>query len=274
MFALANSLGWFGWLGLLGLGLIAGSFLTSLTYQISRSHFSWGSLWRRSRCPRCSQPIRWYDNIPLLSYLVLGGKCRSCKKPISKRYPLIEAVTAGVFVLGGVGLPAQAGASGTLVWLEGFALPYFLFLATGMLALAVVDFERQIIPDKILFPILIFHFLILIFFSPSPILFIHFFWASLAACFFLALVFVTRGRGMGLGDVKLVFLIGLLVGTKTTLALFAAFTIGAVVGLLMVFVGIARFGKPIPFGPFLVLGMFLVLLWGEKIESMVLGGVR
>lgn len=201
-----------------------------------------------------------------------------CSKPISKRYPLIEIVTAAVFVLIGLATGPEGiwpGVENTGIiweytgWLGDFVLPYFLFFATGLLAMAIVDLEHQIIPDKILFPILIFHFLILIFFSPSPILFVHFFWAGLSACFFLALVFITRGRGMGLGDVKLSFLVGFVVGSVTWLALFSAFIIGAALGLFLVFVGRAAFGRPIPFGPFLVLGMFLVLLWGEKIVQVL-----
>lgn len=255
------------------LGLVFGSFLTSLTYQIAKPNFSWAKLIRRSKCSKCGHEITWYDNIPLLSYLVLGGKCRLCKKPISKRYPLIEIATAAAFV--GLFLREDMGIIREFTgWLGNFALPYFLFLAAGMLALAVVDLEHQIIPDKILFPLITIHLSLITFFAPSPILFVNFLWASLAACFFLALVLVTREKGMGLGDVKLAFLIGLVVGSSVWLALFLAFVSGSVIGLLLVFIGRARFGKPIPFGPFLVLGTFLVLLWRDVFESMVLGGVR
>lgn len=247
------------------LGLIIGSFLTSLTYQIAKPNFSWAKLVRRSKCPKCAHEIIWHDNIPLLSYLVLGGKCRLCKKPISKRYPLLEALTALIFII----IFLLADTRVIREFMGEFGLPYLLFLAVGMLALAVVDLEHQIIPDKLLLPILIFHFLILIFLSLSPTLFVHFFWASLASCFFLALVLVTRGRGMGLGDVKLSFLVGLIVGPVVWLAIFLAFIAGAIIGLFLVFVGQARFGKPIPFGPFLVLGTLLVLLFGEKIVQIL-----
>lgn len=247
------------------LGLVFGSFLTSLTYQTEKSDFSWDKLWRRSKCPKCKHPLIWHDNIPLLSYVVLGGKCRACSKPISKRYPLIEVAGLVVFLFMAVGY-----IRGTFdIW----ALPYFLFLATGLLAIAIVDLEHQIIPDKIVIPLVAIHLLVFIIFSLSPILFVNLFWASIASVFFLALYFITGGRGMGLGDVKLAFLIGLIAGHYAWIAIFLSFVIGAVVGIILILLHHASFGKPIPFGPFLILGTFLVILAGEKIESMLLGGV-
>lgn len=241
-------------------GLVIGSFLSSFTTEVSKAKFSPDYFWRRSRCPKCGRQIKWADNIPLLSYLMLGGKCQACRKPISKRYPLIEAATAVVFVslfsLGGM---------------SGWTLLYALFLVVGFLALAIVDLERQIIPDRIIIPLIIIHFSILTFFASSPVLFANFFWASAASVFFFGLHTLTRGRGMGLGDVKLAFLIGLVLGEDSWVAIFLSFIIGAVVGVLLIILGRARFGKPIPFGPFLVLGVFLTLLWRDKIEMMLLG---
>ena len=158
--------------------------------------------------------------------------------------------------------------------LGDLSLPYLLFLAGGLIAITVVDFEHQIIPDKILFPLITLHISLITIFSPSPILFNNFFWASLASVFFLLLCLVTLGRGMGLGDVKLAFLIGLIAGGYTWLAIFIAFVVGSVIGIFLVIIKQAHFGKQIPFGPFLVLGTLLVLLWGERIETMVLGGVK
>ncbi|MBI3290578.1 prepilin peptidase [Candidatus Microgenomates bacterium] len=244
------------------LGLIFGSFLTSLTHQTIKPDFSWIKLWRVSKCPKCGHKIKPSDNIPLISYFILGGKCRSCRKRISARYPIIEIVTAVVFV--GIFLWGDTG-----IW----TLPYFLFLVTGILALAIVDLEHQILPDKILIPLITIHLSLITIFSPSPILFANLLWAAGASVFFLALVLVTRGRGMGLGDVKLAFLVGLILGQTAWIAIFLAFIIGAVVGLMMITAGRARFGKPIPFGPFLVLGTFIVMVAGEKIETILLGGV-
>ena len=252
------------------LGLIFGSFITSLTYQVARADFSWAKLWRRSKCPKCMHALSWQDNIPLISYIVLGGKCRKCKKRISLRYPLIEIITVSIFLSLHIG---SAGMIPLPMWDRGdLTLPYLLFLTVGLLSIAIVDFEHQIIPDKILFPLITIHLSLITIFSPSPTLFINFLWAAAAAVFFLFLCFVTRGRGMGLGDVKLAFLIGLIAGGYTWLAIFIAFIVGSVIGIFLVIARQAHFGKPIPFGPFLVAGTFITLLWGEQISGLLIGG--
>lgn len=253
---------------LLLLGLVVGSFLGCLTWRFPKMI----DLWGRSSCPGCKTKIRWQDNIPIFSYFLLGGKCKSCKRKISLRYPIIEGITGLVFLtFGWVYLSGGSyGILGALVkykeWLGVFTLPYLLFITAGLLAIAVVDFEYQLIPDKILFPILAFNILILIFLSPSPFLFTHFAWATFAALFFFLLHILTRGRGMGLGDVKLSFFLGLLLGfPETPVAIFLSFLAGAAVGIILIFGGRARFGNPIPFGPFLVLGSFTALVMGRSI---------
>lgn len=240
-------------------GLIIGSFLTSLTFSLGRHNFSWPSrtwLWRRSICPRCRHVISWYDNIPLLSYFLLGGHCRSCGKKISLRYPLIEITTGVIFLLFG------------WVWLgKGleWLLLYWLFVTAVLLSLAILDIEKLIIPDVVIKPFLIFNLLLLGFLLPPPGFFINFFWAGAAATFLYLLNLVTLGRGMGLGDVKLGFVLGLILGSLTWLMFLLAFILGAIAGLLLVAVKKASFGKPIPFGPFLILGTMLTILFGKEI---------
>ena len=264
---------WF--FGLLAiLGLSAGSFISCITYQINKENFSLKSIWRRSKCPKCGRKLSVFDNVPLLSYILLSGKCRTCQKRISKRYPLLELAGLATFLLVGLGYILEIGIIGEYKsQLDLWSLPYILFLATGLLAITVADLENQIIPDVIVISLISIHLLLLTFFISSPVLFTNFFAGSAASIFFLTLCILTRGRGMGLGDVKLAFLIGIIAGPVTWVAIFLAFVIGAGFGLLMVGLGRARFGKPIPFGPFLVLGTFIVMLLGDKIEIMLLGGV-
>ncbi|MBI4059293.1 prepilin peptidase [Candidatus Microgenomates bacterium] len=239
------------------LGLVIGSFLSSLTYEVAKPKFSWKNLWRRSACPKCHQQISWYDNIPLLSYAILHGRCRQCHKKISLRYPLLEITTGVVFLL--IGLK---------FWDDGWYLGIMLLTATLLIAIAVVDIEKMIIPDVLLFPLLTLNLIFLILFAPSAIS-INFFWASMSALFLLLVNWVTLGRGMGLGDVKLAFAMGLILGVNTYLAFFVAFISGAMVGLALVAVKRAHFGKPIPFGPFLIIGTILTMLFGGEISKLV-----
>ena len=225
------------------LGLVVGSFLASLTWRLPRKSkidFS-----ERSLCPKCGYRLPWQDNIPLVSYIWLGGRCRSCNRKISLRYPLIELTTASVFILVG-------------------PMPYFILVSSVLLAIAVIDLERTIIPDELVFFGFSASFLFLLL-AKSPTLFIHLFWASAASFFLLALHWLTRGRGMGLGDVKLAAYLGLLVGNLFPALFFVAAVSGAVVGLFLVLGRRAKFSQPIPFGPFLVFGTFAVMLFENAI---------
>lgn len=234
------------------LGLVIGSFITCLTWRTTHKI----SLGGRSLCPKCRSPISWYDNIPLVSYLLLGGKCRSCRQKISIRYPLIEATTAlvfvSIFVRGPMGIFGPA------------TLPFLLFVGAILIAIAVVDIEHMIIPDYFV-GIGAVAIVALLFSAPSPILFVHLFWASIASFLILFLNFATHGQGMGLGDVKLAFLLGLIMGELTWLGLFLAVLTGAVVGVGLILAGRAKLRQPIPFGPFLILGTFIVMLFGDII---------
>lgn len=230
------------------LGLVVGSFIASLTWRISWEKVM--NLSARSECPKCGHKIPWQDNIPILSFVLLGGRCRSCDKKISLRYPLIELTTAGVFIFVG-------------------PMPYLLLTSSVLLAIAVVDLERTIIPDELVFFGFSVSFLFLLL-AKSPTLFIHLFWASAASLFLLMLHWLTRGRGMGLGDVKLAAYLGLLAGNLFPALFFVAAVSGAVVGLLLVVSRKAKFSQPIPFGPFLVFGTFVILLFKGEIIKLLL----
>src|SRR3989344_992659 len=128
------------------IGLCLGSFLTAFSYRLARGENFWTD---RSRCPKCKNIIAWYDNIPLLSYMLLQGKCRNCGYKISLRYPLIELSTAMIFlfVFTFKGLPLQ-GVYSTL------NLVYLLFISIFLIAIFIIDFEYQIIPDELVFILL------------------------------------------------------------------------------------------------------------------------
>lgn len=224
------------------LGLAIGSFIAAFTYRLpSGISIATG----RSFCPKCKKKISWFDNIPIGSYFVLKGRCRHCGKRISPRYPLIETAAA-------IGFIAFAGQF------------FLLFVFTLALAILVIDWEKQIVPDSLVFlgflATLVYFLLVNFNFYESLL-------AGLAAALFLLLVhLVTTGRGMGLGDVKLALFLGTIIGLSQVFHwLVLSFVLGAVIGLVLVFIGRARFGRPIPFGPFLIIAFFVILKWAEYV---------
>ncbi|KKT32410.1 MAG: Type 4 prepilin-like protein leader peptide-processing enzyme [Candidatus Woesebacteria bacterium GW2011_GWB1_44_11] len=221
------------------LGLVFGSFISALTWRYPRGISVKKG---RSVCPKCRKQIAWYDNIPLLSYILLGGKCRNCRKPISWRYPVIELATGIGFLLIGP----------QILWLIIFCILEIIF---------IIDFEHQIIPDSFVFAGLF----LSLFLIPDS-LFGSLFAGFLASTLLVLIHLLTKGRGMGLGDVKFAVLGGMLVGLKLLpVWFFLAFLTGAFIGIILILGRKARLKSQIAFGPFLVAAIPLSLLYGEKI---------
>jgi leader peptidase (prepilin peptidase) / N-methyltransferase len=257
-------------------GLVIGSFLSAITWRLPRGV---DFVSDRSKCDRCGALIYWYDNIPLFSYLILGGKCRNCSKNISIRYPLMEFSTAVIFVsifsvvtkcMVNIGGPtSDLPVCDLTVGLGSAALPYLLLVAATMIAIFVTDFELQIIPDEFVFMLLGLNLILFpLFFGES--LYMRLFSGFSASLFLLLLHIFTKGRGMGLGDVKLALFAGSFFGLKNTISwLFLSFILGALIGLILIIAGKAKFGRKIAFGPFLVISFFLILFWGDRITSVL-----
>lgn len=225
-------------LTLLGLlSLVVGSFISAVTYRLPRGL---GFIKGRSFCDNCKKELFWYDNIPLFSFLIYSGAARCCNKPISIRYPLIEIAS---FV-------------GTiLLWILFQNMVYaVLFFLT--LTIFVIDFEYQIIPDNLIWLILI----LLMFAVPSPLftaLFSGFFYAT----FLETLHLVTKGRGMGMGDVKLAIPLGLILGLEKGIYwLIASFILGGIFATVLLVLKRANLKTKIAFGPFLIIGFWLVFV--------------
>ncbi|QQG41398.1 MAG: prepilin peptidase [Candidatus Woesebacteria bacterium] len=233
------------------LGLVFGSFYAAFSWRYPRGI---SNAKGRSFCDSCKKQIFWYDNIPLLSYLFLGGKCRNCKKHISFRYPLIEAFTALGFLC-----------LFNLFNMNIFLLLYSLSVFSILILIFIIDFEHKIIPDYFVFlgVLLIFLFLFL---TDSRILYPNIF-AGFGSAFLLLLIHIfTRGRGMGLGDVKFAVFGGLLIGLKLSLIwLFLSFLTGGIAGIILILGGRARLKDQIAFGPFLVIGLLFTLLFGHEL---------
>lgn len=253
------------YLFLLILGLVFGSFVTAISWRIPREiSFVKG----RSICPNCRNKISWYDNIPLLSYIILGGKCRNCKIRISFRYPLIEMATALGFVaifyftntFGGLTLQSIS---------DVFTLVLYLVVFLILLTIFIIDLGHQIIPDSLTFAgILVIGFYLLL--TASNSIFNVAFSGFLAAAFLLFVHLVTKGKGMGLGDVKFAVLGGMIVSLKLMpIWLFLSFLTGATVGIILILIGKAKMKTKIAFGPFLTLGIALTLAFGNNIIRLI-----
>jgi len=223
------------------LGLVVGSFISVVTYRLPRNQ---GFVKGRSYCDNCKKEISWYDNIPLISFLLYHGTSRCCNKKISIRYPLIEIASAASFV-------ALYLAFGLSIQLATY---YLLLILT--LSILIIDLEHQIIPDELIWLLL---FISLFTVQGNP--FVALFSAFAFACFFLALYLITLGRGMGLGDVKLAIPLGLLLGFEKGLYwLLASFVLGGMVATLMLILKRANLKTKIAFGPFLVVAYWIVEL--------------
>ncbi len=240
---------------------------------IYRLHSDQSFLKGRSFCPNCGHKLSWLDLLPVLSFLILRGKCRFCRQLISLQYPLVEIATGLLFVLifqhltFGFDLE-QFGA----IWILN--LLFYFLIVCFLIIIFVYDFKHYLIPDKIIYPAiaaaLIFNFQFLVFNQFSMFRF-SILSAVGAAAFFLSIVLISQGKWMGVGDVKLAFLMGLLLGfPNILLALFLAFSIGAIIGIGLILSNRKTLKSEVPFGPFLVTGTFIALFWGEKVVNWYL----
>lgn len=249
---------------LLGLGV--GSFLNVLIARLPRNK----SLFGRSHCPLCKKTISWYDNIPLVSFAILKGQCRACRSPISWQYPLVELITAVLFVFSYISL----GIRGVWGIREIGELVYYLFIISSLIAIFFIDLKHRIIPDTIIYPTIVISFLFVLISQHPNISISHFISAIIAFLFFFFLHLVTHGQGMGFGDVKLSFLLGLFLGfPRIVVALYASFLTGATVSLILVVKGKKRLKDTIAFGPFLVLGAIVAFLFSQSILRVVCGAL-
>ena len=230
-------------------GAAIGSFVNVVAYRLPRHE----SLVKpRSRCPHCQKQIAGYDNIPVVSWILLRARCRHCKAPIPVRYPMVEALTALLFV--GVGLK---------IGLEDTLVPA-LALTITLVAAAETDLEHHIIPNRLMATSAIAGVALWAIADagrlPENLI------AGAAAGGFLLAAAVAYPAGMGMGDVKLGAVMGLYLGASVAPALFIGFAAGALVGIAIV---LARGGSArkqgVPFGPFLALGGIVALLYGPEI---------
>ena len=236
-------------------GSAVGSFLNVVIDRTTRGE----SILGRSYCDHCKATLRTFDLVPIISFVALGARCRYCKKFLSWQYPLVETITALLFVSAFLVLTLSGQLSIT-------TLLYYFFLASILLVVAVVDLKFSLVPTTLVFFASFVSLFYNYFFLTSGQFLEHVLAAFAAAIFFLIIVLITYGRGMGEGDIILGFLIGMVLGIKgAILAIFAAFLVGAFISLFLIIVGKKHFGQTIPFAPFLTLGLIISLFWADKI---------
>jgi|TARA_R100000935_G_scaffold51708_1_gene78483 leader peptidase (prepilin peptidase)/N-methyltransferase len=219
-----------------------------------------------SHCPRCDHEIRPWENVPLVSWLALRGKCSSCRAPISSRYPLVELLCGLLsgYVAWHFGFSWQAGAMLLLTW--------------GLLAMSMIDVDHQLLPDSLVLPLLWLGLIVNYFdlFAPLP----DAMWGAVAGYLSLWSVYwlfklVTGKEGMGYGDFKLLAMLGAWGGWQVLpLTILLSSVVGAVLGTIMLRMQKADSGTTIPFGPYLAIAGWVALLWGEQITSAYLQFVR
>ena len=245
------------------LGLIFGSFATVVAYRVPRGS---SIVTGRSRCPSCDAQIAWYDNIPLLGYVLLRGRCRNCGTRISPRYLWIELATGLLWAL--------------LVWRSGVSLEVAVFAAFFwvLVVLTAIDLEHKLLPNKIVYPTFVASWVAL-----PVVALLSDDLGSLKGATFGALIFggflftvaFIAPAGMGGGDVKLAFVLGTYLGYAggigvTLVGMFLSFLLGGGIGIALLMRGGDR-KTQIPFGPFLAAGTVLAILWGRSILDWYLG---
>jgi len=245
------------------LGLAVGSFLNVVIHRVPRKE----SVVRpRSRCPGCGTEIASRDNIPVISWLLLRGRCRTCRAPISARYPAVEVACAVLFAAMAMRFP------------DDWALPAFLVLAAACLAGSVIDLEHMLLPDRLVFPSLALAAPLLVVAAAvdgewdrllDAVL------GSVLAFVALLVLALVKAGAMGGGDVKLALLLGLCLGWlglgHVGLGLFLGFLLGSVVGVALLVARARTLKQHFAFGPFLAAGTLIAVWWGQPLLDWYTG---
>ena len=242
-----------------GLGLAIGSFLNVVIGRLRSGETGWR---RRSRCPDCHAILRPSELVPVVSFLALRGRCRSCGKSISWQYPLVEVSTMLLFLTAFWLRGGDAGALGGGLFLM---VRDWIFIA-GLTIIFVVDLRDMVVFDSVTLPMIVIAFLLNLAASADPV---NLFLAALAgAGFFLFQYVISRGRWIGGGDIRIGGMMGMMLGFPgVLLALFASYVIGALAALGLLAAGKARWSGQMAFGTFLSVGTLLALFFGQPIMA-------
>ena len=244
------------------LGLFIGSFLNVCIYRIPKGE---SVIWPPSHCPKCGERIKPYDNIPVISYFLLKGRCRNCAERISWQYPVVELLT-------GILTAATACKFGV-----SFSTFYYLLLVYYLIVVSFIDLKTMEVPVKLSYGALL-SGLLLSFFVPQHSFKEAVFGASFGAGIILFIIetyYVLTGKeGMGYGDANIMAVVGAFLGwKKVLLTLFFASLVGAATGITLILLRRSDREKPIPFGPFIAAGALISLYFGDRLINWYLGGL-
>jgi prepilin signal peptidase PulO-like enzyme (type II secretory pathway) len=250
-------------------GIIFGSFLNVVILRYDGEHFLLDTkmLGGRSHCMHCKATLRWFELVPLFSFLIQGGRCRRCKAPLSFQYPIVELLSGLLFVF----VPLAMGVFGAAAVVSMFAAILWVSIFEALLVMAVIDIRLGIIPDEINLFLTVAGIALAIIATASlggqeSVIWAKLIGAVVAGAFFGALIAITRGKGMGMGDLKLVIPLGLIFGwPEIILVMMLSFVIGAAVGIFAIIRGKKSMKGTLPFGPFLALAAAAVFFWGTPI---------
>ncbi len=275
------------WLILFAFGLAIGSFLNVIAVRYDGERFLLGekTLGGRSHCPHCGRTLRWFELVPVASFIMLGGRCARCKVRIGFQYPVVELISGFLFAFVPYRLMAFAGASGGMsVLVAGLWVVAF----EALLLMSLIDIRLGIIPDELNVFLAVLAVFLGIFTMGSlgtvnqsfaglyagPFGLQGIFWlnrliaAAFGGIFFGSLIAVTRGKGMGMGDLKLAVPLGLLFGwPDILLAVAFASVIGAAAGIILVLAGRKKMKSTVPFGPFLAVGAAITFFFAAPLIS-------
>ena len=256
---------------LIVLGLCLGSFINAYVWRLhsktKTGKYSKLSIWHgRSICPNCNHILSPLDLIPILSWIILRGKCRYCKKPISIQYPLVELITSILFIFSFLYWPYQFNKEGIILF------SFWLIFLLGFIILTIYDLRWKILPNNIIFPLVIlalFQIILkLVFFNFGYSLIFGSLWGILfSAGLFYGIFIVSNGKWIGGGDVKLAIVLGLLLGgpIEAILMVFISALIGTLISLVIMIMGKYKQGTTIAFGPMLMSATIICYLFGPQI---------
>jgi prepilin signal peptidase PulO-like enzyme (type II secretory pathway) len=255
-------------------GLVIGSFLNALIWRLHSGE----SMLDRSRCPKCHEVIVWYDNIPVLSYLLLRGKCRKCGVKISVQYPLVELVTAVLFMLALNHESRVMIQDAEFMILDSKFLALLIkdwFIIAVMVVVFIYDLRWYTILDKVTYSASLFllpFWFLEAYFNGYGFSYQNNYWKGMAISIAIGIGFfgiqyvISRGRWIGGGDVKLGLVMALALGVHNLLgAIFMAYILGSIIGITLVAFGKKELGSKLPFGTFLSVSTVVMLLWGEQV---------
>ena len=235
------------------IGLVIGSFSNVCIYRLPRNE---SIIFPGSHCPHCNQQIKWYDNIPLISYIILQGKCRYCDKKIPRQYPLVEFLNGALYLF--------------LFYFYGLQLHTVVYMVfcSALIIITFIDLKEKIIPDVISLPFIVLGFLLsFVLKNISPLNSLLGILVGGGSLYLIAIAgtYIFKKEAMGGGDIKLAAMVGAFLGWQLTLlSLFLGFLLGSIIGVIVL---IKTKGKTsdVPFGPFIALGALIALFFGQNI---------